>query len=75
MNTTSTATTTAKRTGPAEHYVPADTYAAKRDSGHPLWALTLRATCGAKATIRATLYYVTDPARVTCKRCLAKMAA
>ena len=56
-----------------EHYVPADTYNAKRNSGHPLWALTLRAVCGTKATSRATLYYVTDPARVTCKRCLTKM--
>lgn len=71
----STATATTKRTGPADHYVPADVYEAKKSSGHPLWAMTLRAACGTKATSRATLYYVTDPVRVTCKRCLAKMPA
>ena len=68
-------TAAAKRTGPADHYVPADVYEAKKSSGRPLWAMTLRPACGTKATRSATLYFVTDPARVTCKRCLAKLAA
>lgn len=55
------------------HYVPAEKLEKAQTDGIGA-LLFLRPVCGARATVRAQLSLLSDPGRVSCKRCAAAMA-